>query len=133
MSNTPIQYNDGILLTKKLLAESIPVVARLASLDGSETGLRGFVDSITFLNGLVGSAVKGSPSTSSHFKVPLPGNPIASECQFFYGDKREIEETKREELAERYGDAVLTIMLPSGSRLNLFLNQTSDAGSISAR
>lgn len=118
MSDNKISRDDAALLLNKLLTESTPVVAWCKSGDGPSVVLRGFVDSITF-DGLVISSVKGKPGTSSHLTVPLPGTPLGSECTFLFGDKREIEESTREELASKYGDAALVVLLPSGATLNL--------------
>ena len=101
------------------MTESIPVVAFHKAADGSETILRGFVDSITAEAGLLISGAKGEPGASSTLSVPLPGDHLGVDCRFGYGDKREIEESRREELAAKYGDTVLAIFLPSGSRLSL--------------
>jgi hypothetical protein len=106
-------------LLTKLLTESIPVLAFYKSADGSETILRGFVDSITAEAGLLVSGVKGEPGASSTLSVPLPGDRLGADCRFGYEDKRVIEESRREGLAAKYGDTALVIFLPSGSRLSL--------------
>ena len=88
MSDNKISRDDAALLLNKLLTESTPVVALCKSGDGPSVVLPGFVDSITFENGLVISSVKGKPATSSHVTVPLPGTPLGSACTFMFGDRR---------------------------------------------
>jgi hypothetical protein len=119
MNTNTISRDEAALLLSKLLNESTPVVAWFTSKNGPTVVLRGFVESITFENGLLISSVRGRPGTSSTLVVPLPGDPLGSECSFMFGDKREIEDSRREELANKYGDAALIVLLPSGARLNL--------------
>lgn len=119
ISTNTIPLNEAALLLDKLLTESIPVVAVFVSPEGSRTILRGFVDNITADDDILVSAIKGKPATSSKLSIPFPGEPLGSDCRFGFGDKREIDESQREELAAKYGDAALVVFLPSGSRLNL--------------
>jgi hypothetical protein len=122
MSTNIISLDDARLLLHKLKSESIPVVAFFAAVDGSTVVLPGFVSGITSEDGLVISSVRELPLplSASILTVKLPGDPQGSECSFMYGDKREVEdERRREELAGKYGDSGLAILLPSGARLNL--------------
>jgi hypothetical protein len=115
MSKHSISLEDAALLLKKLTTEAIPVTAFFVSADGSQTKLLGFVDSVTAEVGLVVCGTQGRPSDSSCLRVPIEG------ADFLFGDKREmkVEHSLREELASRYGEAVLKMNLPSGSVLNL--------------
>jgi hypothetical protein len=116
MSKNAISWDEAGLLINKLMKESSPVLAFLVTPDGAHSKLYGFVDSATFDVGLVISAKQGSPSTSSTLKVPIAGG------EFLYGDKREMAEDIREELAAKYGEAVLMLLLPSGSVFSLIFN-----------
>jgi hypothetical protein len=98
------------------MTESIPVLAFLVTADGAHSKLYGFVDSVTFDVGLVVCTTQGSPSTSSCLRVPIAGG------EFLFGDKREMAEDVREELAAKYGEAVLMLRLPSGSVFSLIFN-----------
>ncbi len=118
MSRNVISWDEAALLIKKLMAESIPVIAFFVSADGSHTKLLGFVDSATFDDGLVICGTQGKPTKSSYIRVPL-----ADGCECLFGDKREMaEEEGREELAAKYGEAVLMLRLPTDSTLSLFFN-----------
>jgi hypothetical protein len=119
MSTNIISLTEASLLLDKLVTEPIAVVAFFVSVDGSKTVLRGFVDSITLEDGILISATRGKPNESSTLAVGLPGDPLGADCTFVYGDKRELDESRREELSAKYGDAALSILFPSGSRLNL--------------
>ncbi len=112
-----ISLDEVGLLVDKLMRESVPVVAFFASKDGVQVKLRGFVDSVTAEVGLVVAAKQGS--APGYLSVPV-GNPVGSGCKFSYGDKRELPEQKRDEWAEKLGEAVLTVLRSDSSRLYLF-------------
>ncbi len=112
-----ISVNEAGLLVDKLMQESIPVIAYFVR-DGIQVKMRGFVDTATSDVGLVIVAKQGSLPTG-YLTVPT-GTPVGSGCTFAYGDKRELPEQTRDELAERLGDAVLIINPPSGGQLRLF-------------
>jgi len=116
MTENVISWDEAGLLINKLMKESIPVLAFLASADGAHSKLLGFVDSATLDTGLVISTKQGSPSTSSFLRVPVSGG------EFLFGDKRELDESVREELSAKYGEAVLMLRLPSGSVFSLIFN-----------
>jgi hypothetical protein len=116
MSKSVISWDEAGLLIKKLMTESIPVIAFLVTADGAHTTVRGFVDSVTLEVGLVVCTEQGKPGDSSCVKVPIVGG------EFLFGDKREMTEDVREELAAKYGEAVLMLRLPSGSVLSLIFN-----------
>jgi hypothetical protein len=116
MSKNVISRDEAGLLIKKLMTESIPVIAFLVTAEGAHSRLRGFVDSVTLDVGLVVCTEQGSPSKGSAIRVPIAGG------EFLFGDKRETAEDVREELAEKYGEAVLMLQLPSGSFFSLIFN-----------
>ena len=116
MSKNIISWDEAGLLIKKLMTESIPVLAFLVSSDGSQTKLHGFVSSVTAEVGLVVCAEQGKPGTSSSVRVPIVG------AEFLFGDKREMAEDVREELAAKYGEAILMLRLPAGSVFSLIFN-----------
>src|SRR5271165_4451853 len=109
MSKNVISWDDAGLLIKKLMVESIPVLAFLVTADGAHAKLSGFVDSVTVDVGLVVCTTQGKPSEGSSLRVPVVRG------EFLFGDKREMAEDVREELAAKYGEAVLMLCLPSGS------------------
>lgn len=116
MSKNVIAWDDAGLLIKKLIAESIPVIAFLVTADGAHVKLSGFVDSATSDLGLVVCTTKGKPSEGSSLRIPVDGG------EFLFGDKREMAEDVREDLAAKYGEAVLMLRLPSGSVFSLIFN-----------
>jgi hypothetical protein len=116
MSKNVISWDDAGLLIKKLMVESIPVLAFLVTADGAHAKLYGFVDSVTVDVGLVVCPTPGKPSEGSSLRVPVVGG------EFLFGDKREMAEDVREELAAKYGEAILMLRLPSGSVFSLIFN-----------
>jgi hypothetical protein len=118
MSKNIISWDEAGLLINMLITESIPVLAFLVTADGAHCKFRGFVASATLDVGLVVCAEQGSPDTSASLRVPIVGG------EFLFGDKREMDEPEnvREELAARYGEAVLMLSLPSGSIFSLMFN-----------
>jgi len=117
MSKNIISSEDARLLIKKLMTESIPVLAFLISSEGPHIKLSGFVNGVSAREGLVVCGIQGKPTESSYLRVPLEQG-----CEFLFGDKREMEESVREPLAAKYGDSVLMFRFPSGSVLGLFFN-----------
>lgn len=109
-----ISFEDAGCLLQKLISESIPVIAFFAATDGSHMKLSGFIDSISG-EGLIISSKRGE--FSSFINVP-----IGADCEYAYGDKREIPEHSRERLSEQYGECALTVSLPSGFRLILLFD-----------
>jgi hypothetical protein len=78
--------------------------------------IAGFVDSLTWDEGIIVSTTRPPSGTYLRF-------PVTHDCDFFFGDKREIpEEQGREALAAKFGDAALTVTTTSGDRLVLFFN-----------
>jgi len=112
-----ISRSEAGLLLDKLIRENIPVVAFFIK-DGVQVKLRGFVSKITASVGL--EIIARQDSTSTGYLIVPIGEPVGSGCVFAYGDKRELPERTREELAERLGEAVLIIATPGGGQLRLF-------------
>jgi hypothetical protein len=112
-------FGEGALLVKKLLDESIPVVAYLVSSDRSSAKVRGFVDSFTSDVGLVVSALRGSPSTCDNLRLFFgPADNLA----YDFGDEREFPGDSKD-FVETYGNTMLTIRaISSGSIMVLCFN-----------
>jgi hypothetical protein len=87
---------------------------------GVQVKMRGLVESVTAADGLV-LVVKELETPVSYLVVPL-GSPVGAGCTFAYGDKRELPEQTREDLAEKLGDAVLIVNSPDGGQLRLFFS-----------
>ena len=119
MSKNEISSTDAGLLLEKLVRESVPVVAFFISPDGVRSKFRGFVDSVTSGTGITVASKQGSPAETGYLSV-LIGNPAGTGCTFVFGDIRELPEEKREESANKLGEAALSISLPTGARLTLF-------------
>ena len=119
MDKNEISLSDAALLIDKLMRESIPVVAYYIR-NGVQAKVRGFVDSVTAEVGLVVVAKQDS-LPSGYLAVPI-GAPPGEGCRFRYGDKRELLEGTREDLAEKLGEAVLIVYPPAGGQLRLFFN-----------
>jgi hypothetical protein len=116
MSGKIISSEDAGLLIRKLVDESIPVVALFFCPDGAHSKLRGLVSSVTE-TGFVVSALHGE--FTSLIAVPVP-QPDGAGCGFVFGDMRGLPDGfTKQHLTEQYGDTSLTILLPSGSRLTL--------------
>ena|SRR5438105_12170166 len=110
---------EGKLVLKKLLDESIPVLAFLAAADGSSAKLSGFVDSCTNEVGIVVAAKNGAPAESTNLRLAVGAEGLA----FSFGDERELAPELREYMVGRFGNTVLTVrVLESGSLLVLFFN-----------
>ena len=116
MSGKIISPEDAGLLIRKLVDESIPVVALFFCPDGAHSKLRGLISSVT-TTGFVVSARHGE--FTSLIGVPVP-QPDGASCEFVFGDLRGFPDGfTKQHLTEEYGDTTLTILLPSGSRLTL--------------
>jgi hypothetical protein len=113
MSANPLSFQDAVDLLKKLLDERIPVHAHFMSGRGADARVAGFVDSLTQEVGIVISP-KG-PLGDTYLAFP-----IAEDCTFFFGDKRELPPERRDFLAAMYGDASLVITTRVQDTLSLF-------------
>jgi hypothetical protein len=109
-----ISQPDAADLLNKLLSERIPVSAFFVSSTGTRVSIPGFVDSVTSAEGVVVS-ISGPPiDVSRGYLTFLP-----QDCDFSYGEKRELPEELRFLSPER-GDSALLLRRPSGERLVLF-------------
>jgi len=112
-----IQQSDAIGLLSKLLSERIPLQVFFASPSGTQVSMSGFVDSMTRDNGLVISA-SGPPVDVARGYVNF--FPFGRNCDFWYGDKREVPAESLPSTEAR-GDSALMFTLPaSGERFVLF-------------
>jgi hypothetical protein len=115
-----MKLEEGTSILKKLLEESIPVVAFLNAPDGSSAKVSGFVDSCTNDVGIVVAGKKGSPESGPrlHLAAGREGG-----MEFFFGDERELPSEIRAGMVEQYGNTVLMVqMQTTGSKLALFFN-----------
>ena len=119
MDENEISLSEAGLLINKLMRKSIPVVAYYIR-HGVQTKVRGFVDRVTAEGELVVVAKQHS-GPLGYLAVPI-GAPLGNGCRFRFGDKREIPEETRNELAGKLGEAVLIIYLPERGQLRLFFN-----------
>jgi hypothetical protein len=105
-------------LLGKLFTERIPLQAFLFSSHGTRVSFFGFVDSITRDTGVIVSA-RGAPIDLSrgYFNfVPFDRN-----CEFWYGEKRELPVDLQTAISETRGDSCLLFVLSdSGERVGLF-------------
>jgi hypothetical protein len=120
MSLNKISLEDADLLIRKLMSESIPVVAYMVCADGSHCKLKGSLDSVTQDTGVIVAGTQGKPAESSNLALVFGKS---DNLEIFFGDKREIPSDSREELAKRFGDTALTFRVrSSGAMLTLFFN-----------
>jgi hypothetical protein len=115
MSKKDISSTEFFRCMNQIKADSIPVMVFFSSSDGIGSKLYGFLDSVTNDLGLVFSTEKGTPSVCSTIVVP-----ILRDCRFFREIAADLPETEREDFSFKYGDTVLSMVLPSGSRLMVF-------------
>jgi hypothetical protein len=118
LNEKAISPEDAELLLRKLLQESIPVVALLFCPDGAHSKIRGLITSIT-ATGFVISTQEDFPSLIA---VPVP-QPDGTGCEFIFGDTHGLPNgLAKKYVTKEYGATTLTIVLPSGSRLILSFN-----------
>jgi hypothetical protein len=110
MSKHIISAEDAGILLLKLFDERILVRAVLLFPCGTRVTFSGFVDSITEEVGLVLSLTRPPSDGAATISIPF----FDRECEFLYGDKRELPEDEREELADKYGDSVLSLDFADG-------------------
>ncbi len=112
-----ISLREAADLIEKLLSERISVRASFFAPSGARVFLPGFVDSATSRNGLVIS-VSGPPLDESRGWINV--RPFDRECEFTYGEKRELPEELRY-LSEVHVESCLLIrFLESGELFVLF-------------
>jgi hypothetical protein len=108
-----ISQDAAFDLLNKCLLEKIPVLAFFVERRGMRVRLEGFLDSATEELGLVFS-VKTPPSKGpAFFSIPILGR----ECEYSYGEVREIPAEIRAQLREP---------LPGESALVVFFRDTGD-------
>jgi hypothetical protein len=112
MGRNAVSSKEALDLLAKLLAEETPVCASLFASSGLRARLRGFVNSITELNGVVVSS-EAPPSIGTNWlSVPLSGR----EAVCLYGDKREFGDAGAT-FAQEYGDTMLSFRFADSSDL----------------
>lgn len=112
-----ISLREAADLIEKLLSERVPLRGFFVSPSGTRIVLPGFVDSATSEHGLVIS-VSGPPLDAS--KGWMNVRPFDRECEFEYGEKRELPE-EIQSLSETYGESCLVIrFLDCGELFVLF-------------
>lgn len=111
-----ISQPETVDLLSKLLTERIPVRAFLVSQTGTRSTLSGFVDSVTRDDGLIVSRT-GPPIDVSQGYIAF--FPFDCDCEFWYGEVRELPAELRPTTATR-GESALLFRIPSGDRLSLF-------------
>ena len=109
MAKHIISARDTADLLSKLVSERIPVRAVLRFPCGTRVTFSGFADSLTEF-GLVLSLTRPPSAGAAAISIPF----FDREGEFLYGDKRELPEEEREELAAKYGDSVLTLDFADG-------------------
>jgi hypothetical protein len=97
-----ISQGEAVDLLEKLFSEGIPVEAVFFSRSGTRISLPGFVDQLTRENGLVISMARPFDPARGYLNF----FPFDRECQFWYGEKRELPEGFAGG-AQRRGDSVL--------------------------
>lgn len=111
-----ISQPEAADLLSKLLLERIPLSAFFVSGSGTRVSIPGFVDSITLEEGLIISG-SGPPIDVSRGYLSFP----PFDCDFWYGEKRELPEELQFLSSATPGDSVLVLrVLSSGEKLVLF-------------
>lgn len=106
MDKNTISSKEALELVSKLLAEKISVQASLFSPSGLRTRVKGFVDSLSELNGIVVSTESPvSPNEGAWISVPVSNRDAV--CS--YADKREFPDADKERFAENFGDTMLIV------------------------
>ena len=105
MTDNTISFEDGCRLLDKLFSEQAPVYAMLVQPSGSHARVTGRVDSISEETGLIISTSRPPSSGAAVISLPL----FNRDCVFNFGDKRDVPDDKREELAAKFGDTMLCL------------------------
>jgi len=103
MSQISLSVMDD--LVSKLLSERIPVLAFLSTSSGIRVRMPGFVDSKTNSDGIIVS-VSGPPIDVERGFLNVP--PIREECDFWYGEQRELPKSLRY-FGDLFGESGLVI------------------------
>lgn len=111
-----ISQSEAADLLSKLLAERVPVDSFFMSEDGTRCDFPGFVDSITLSDGIVVSA-SGPPMDASRGYVAF--DPFDRECEYVYGERRELPLEISSRLRQERGESVLLFRVP-GETFALF-------------
>jgi hypothetical protein len=93
-------------LLGKLFSDRIPLRVLFVSSSGTRVTMPGFVDSKTRVNGVVIS-VSGPPIDSA--RGFLNFRRFDENCEFLYGETRELSEEMRKEIPDRDGESALMI------------------------
>jgi hypothetical protein len=112
-----ISEPEAVDLLSKLQAERTPLCALFVSPSGSHARIPGFVDSVTRDKGLIIS-VSGSPIDVLRGYVDF--FPFDRDCEFWYGEQRELPEGLRSFVVTQEESVLLFRMPKSGERLGLF-------------
>jgi hypothetical protein len=115
MSDNIISAQEGRDLLHKLFSERIPVRALLALPTGSSATVKGFIGSITPEAGIVISERIPVSGSRGYLGVAF----FDRECEFTFGDVRDLPPQQREELASKFGDTILCLRFPEGEMLAL--------------
>jgi hypothetical protein len=106
MDKNTISSKEALELVSKLVAEKISVQASLFSPSGLRTRFRGFVDSLSELNGIVVCTESPvSPNEGAWISVPISNRDVV--CA--YADMREFPDGDKERFAEDFGDTMLIV------------------------
>ena len=112
-----ISLREAVDLIEKLFAERLPLCAFFESPIGVRASVSGFLDSATRNVGLVVSVARPPSEGPGWINVPFLSD---TECEFSYGEKRELPEEIRR-LSEEHGESCLVIrFLESGELFALF-------------
>jgi hypothetical protein len=108
MRNNAISFEDGCRLLDKLFSEQTPVYAMLVLPTGTHARVTGCVAGITPQSGLLISSAKPPSSGAGLISLPF----FERDCEFTFGDKRDIPGPNREELAAKFGDTIWCLSFP---------------------
>jgi len=114
-----ISVGEADLILEKLYSEAVPVVAYYVR-DGVKVMRHGVVTGVSPEVGLTVADEESVP-LYDYLAVSL-GAPLGAGCTFWYGDKRELSDENRAEMAEKLGDAALLIQCPDGGHLRLYFS-----------
>ena len=107
---------DGLL--KKFFEEQTPLIAFFFSPSGARVKLPSFVAGATREAGLFLTPF-GRSNTEANAYINV--RPFDRECEFWYGEVREMPEEERARFAETYGESVLLFrFLESGEAFALY-------------
>jgi hypothetical protein len=104
MNRNVLSSTEASELIRKLISDKVSVQATLFTSSGLKIRIKGFVDGMTDVAGLV-VATESPASRSKGAWISVPVRNRTAVC--LYADKRDFPEAEREQFAEEFGDTLL--------------------------